>query len=109
MHRQIIYILAIIPSLIITGCSSAPIDEEVNLYTARKEHLIRPLVDIFEKDKKDYRRKHIYLSKKGEEGFHHIAMLVPDADVKTEAKRFASAGYPVASELWSHAANTLML
>jgi len=41
--------------------------------------------------------------KKGEEGFHHIAMLVPDADVKTEAERFAKAGYPVASELWSHA------
>jgi iron(III) transport system substrate-binding protein len=50
MTRQIIYILAIIPTLIITGCSSVPIDEEVNLYTARKEHLIRPLVDIFEKD-----------------------------------------------------------
>ena len=50
MDRQIIYILAIIPALIITGCSHAPVDEEVNLYTARKEHLIRPLVDIFEKD-----------------------------------------------------------
>ena len=24
--------------------------EEVNLYTARKEHLLRPLIDIFEKD-----------------------------------------------------------
>ena len=34
----------------ITGCSSTPIDEEVNLYTARKEHLIRPLINIFEKE-----------------------------------------------------------
>jgi iron(III) transport system substrate-binding protein len=50
MNRHFIYILAIIPALVITGCSSTPIDEEVNLYTARKEHLIRPLVDIFEKD-----------------------------------------------------------
>ena len=50
MNRQIIYILAIIPALIVTGCSSTPVDEEVNLYTARKEHLIRPLIDIFEKD-----------------------------------------------------------
>ena len=28
--------------------------------------------------------------KKGEEGFHHIAMLVPDADVKTEAEIFTA-------------------
>lgn len=50
MIRQLIYILALIPALIVTGCSSTPVDEEVNLYTARKEHLIRPLIDIFEKD-----------------------------------------------------------
>ena len=50
MIRQFIYIVAIIPALVITGCSSTPIDEEVNLYTARKEHLIRPLIDIFEKE-----------------------------------------------------------
>ncbi len=48
--RQFIFIMAIIPALVITGCSSTPVDEEVNLYTARKEHLIRPLIDIFEKD-----------------------------------------------------------
>ena len=50
MIRRFIYIVAIIPALVITGCSSTPIDEEVNLYTARKEHLIRPLIDIFEKE-----------------------------------------------------------
>ena len=50
MIRQFIYIVAIIPALVITGCSSTPIGEEVNLYTARKEHLIRPLIDIFEKE-----------------------------------------------------------
>ena len=50
MIRQFIYIAAIIPALVITGCSSTPIDEEVNLYTARKEHLIRPLINIFEKE-----------------------------------------------------------
>ena len=50
MIRQFIYISAIIPALVITGCSSIPIDEEVNLYTARKEHLIRPLINIFEKE-----------------------------------------------------------
>ncbi|MDC0985665.1 extracellular solute-binding protein, partial [Gammaproteobacteria bacterium] len=50
MIRQFIYIAAIIQALVITGCSSTPIDEEVNLYSARKEHLIRPLVNIFEKE-----------------------------------------------------------
>jgi iron(III) transport system substrate-binding protein len=50
MIKQFRYIFAIVPALIITGCSSTPIDEEVNVYTARKEHLIRPLVDIFERD-----------------------------------------------------------
>jgi hypothetical protein len=39
----------------------------------------------------------------GEEGFHHVAMLVPDAKVKAEAARFEAAGYPVVSDLWSHA------
>ncbi len=37
----------------------------------------------------------------GEEGFHHVAMLVPDADVADEAARFEAAGFPVASGLWS--------
>ena len=49
MLRKYIYII-ILPTLLITGCSSVPVSEEVNLYTARKEHLIRPLIDIFEND-----------------------------------------------------------
>jgi len=49
MLRKYIYII-ILPTLLITGCSSLPVSEEVNLYTARKEHLIRPLIDIFEND-----------------------------------------------------------
>ena len=49
MLRKYIYII-IVPTLLITGCSSVPVSEEVNLYTARKEHLIRPLIDIFEND-----------------------------------------------------------
>jgi len=42
--------IIILPALFITGCTSQPVTEEVNLYTARKEHLIRPLLDIFEND-----------------------------------------------------------
>ena len=49
MLRKYIYII-ILPTLLITGCSSIPVSNEVNLYTARKEHLIRPLIDIFEND-----------------------------------------------------------
>ena len=49
MLRKYIYII-ILPALLITGCSSSAVTEEVNLYTARKEHLIRPLTDIFEND-----------------------------------------------------------
>ncbi len=43
-------LVIVLPALVITSCSSKPVVEEVNLYTARKEHLIRPLLDIFEKD-----------------------------------------------------------
>ena len=49
MLRKYIYII-ILPALLITGCSSNAVTEEVNLYTARKEHLIRPLINIFEND-----------------------------------------------------------
>ena len=49
MLSKFIYII-ILPALFITGCTSQPVTEEVNLYTARKEHLIRPLLDIFEND-----------------------------------------------------------
>ncbi len=38
---------------------------------------------------------------KGVEGFHHVAMLVPDAEVEAEAARFEAAGFPVASSLWA--------
>ncbi len=48
MFRKYLYITIILPALVITGCSSKPITEEVNLYTARKEHLIKPLINIFE-------------------------------------------------------------
>lgn len=37
----------------------------------------------------------------GEEGLHHIACLVPEADLARECKRFEAAGFPVASTLWS--------
>ena len=49
MLSKYIYII-ILPALFITGCTNQPVTEEVNLYTARKEHLIRPLLDIFETD-----------------------------------------------------------
>lgn len=39
--------------------------------------------------------------KPGEEGFHHIAVLVPEADLPAEIERFEAAGFPVASTLWS--------
>jgi catechol 2,3-dioxygenase-like lactoylglutathione lyase family enzyme len=39
----------------------------------------------------------------GQEGFHHIAMLVPEAELPEEMARFEAAGYPVASTLWSRA------
>ena len=45
-----IYIYIILPAVLTTGCMSSAVAEEVNLYTARKEHLIRPLIDIFEND-----------------------------------------------------------
>ena len=47
MLRKYIFI-TILPVLFMTGCSSKSVTEEVNLYTARKEHLLRPLIDIFE-------------------------------------------------------------
>ena len=47
MFRNYIYII-ILQAILITGCSNKAVSEEVNLYTARKEHLIRPLIDIFE-------------------------------------------------------------
>jgi catechol 2,3-dioxygenase-like lactoylglutathione lyase family enzyme len=37
----------------------------------------------------------------GEEGFHHVAMLVPDDDIDRTAAEFEAAGFPVASSLWS--------
>ena len=38
------------PAVFTTGCFSSAVAEEVNLYTARKEHLLRPLIEIFEND-----------------------------------------------------------
>jgi hypothetical protein len=38
----------------------------------------------------------------GEEGFHHVAVLVPEADHAAEVARFEAAGFPVASTLWSY-------
>ena len=38
----------------------------------------------------------------GEEGFHHIAVLVPEAEHAAEVKRFQDAGFEVASTLWSY-------
>ena len=37
----------------------------------------------------------------GEAGFHHVAVLVPEADLPGEKARFEAAGFAVASELWS--------
>ncbi|GAB2485723.1 VOC family protein [Jatrophihabitans fulvus] len=38
----------------------------------------------------------------GEEGFHHVAMLVPEAEHAAEVERFEKAGFAVASTLWSY-------
>lgn len=38
----------------------------------------------------------------GEEGFHHIAVLVPEAEHAAEVERFERAGFAVASTLWSY-------
>ena len=48
MFKKCIYTYLVLPAVLITGCLSSAVAEEVNLYTARKEHLIRPLIDIFE-------------------------------------------------------------
>ena len=50
MFKKYIYTYLIFPAVLATGCLSSAIADEVNLYTARKEHLIRPLIDIFEND-----------------------------------------------------------
>ena len=50
MFKKFIYIYLVLPSVLVTGVLSSAIADEVNLYTARKEHLIRPLIDIFEND-----------------------------------------------------------
>ena len=38
----------------------------------------------------------------GEEGFHHVAMLVPEDEHAAEVARFERAGFQVASTLWSY-------
>jgi hypothetical protein len=38
----------------------------------------------------------------GEEGFHHVAVLVPEAEHEAEVERFERAGFEVASTLWSY-------
>ena len=38
----------------------------------------------------------------GKEGFHHIAMLVPEAEHAEEVARFEAAGFAVASTMWSY-------
>ena len=45
--RNFLYILSVIALLF--SINAAYSDEEVNLYSARKEHLIRPIIDLFEK------------------------------------------------------------
>ena len=50
MFKKHLYTYIVIPAVIVTGCLSSAVAEEVNLYTARKEHLIRPLIDIFENE-----------------------------------------------------------
>ena len=37
----------------------------------------------------------------GEDGFHHIGMLVPDDGIEKEGEKYEAAGFPVASSLWS--------
>jgi hypothetical protein len=39
--------------------------------------------------------------KAGEEGFHHIGMLVPDDDIERVGAEFEAAGFSVASSLWA--------
>ena len=50
MFKKSIYAYLVLPAVLATGCFSSAVADEVNLYTARKEHLIRPLIDIFEND-----------------------------------------------------------
>ena len=50
MFKKCIYTYFVLPAVLATGCLSSANAEEVNLYTARKEHLIRPLIDIFENE-----------------------------------------------------------
>ncbi|MGY1810819.1 VOC family protein [Blastococcus sp. SYSU D00669] len=38
----------------------------------------------------------------GEEGFHHLAVLVPEAEMAAEVARFEAAGFAVADTLWSY-------
>ena len=49
MFKKFIYTYVVLPAVLATGCLSSAVADEVNLYTARKEHLLRPLIDIFEK------------------------------------------------------------
>ena len=48
MFKKCICAYFVLMTVLTTGCLSSAVAEEVNLYTARKEHLIRPLIDIFE-------------------------------------------------------------
>ena len=50
MFKKCLYTYFVLPAVLSTGCLSSAIADEVNLYTARKEHLLRPLIDIFEND-----------------------------------------------------------
>ena len=45
--RNFLYILSVIALLF--SINAAYSNQEVNLYSARKEHLIRPIIDLFEK------------------------------------------------------------
>ena len=50
MFKKCICTYFFLPAVLATGCLSSAVADDVNLYTARKEHLLRPLIDIFENE-----------------------------------------------------------
>jgi|TARA_B100001142_G_scaffold318057_1_gene359729 DNA-binding MarR family transcriptional regulator len=73
-HHKVIHLLSIYKGITISDLLKKLKVTKQSLNRVLNE-LIKLDIIIFEKDKKDYRRKHIYLSKKGEEVFKEIFSL----------------------------------
>ena len=73
-HHKVIHLLSIYKGITISDLLKKLKVTKQSLNRVLNE-LVKLDIIIFEKDKKDYRRKHIYLSEKGEEVFKEIFSL----------------------------------